>query len=109
LEPLYYCVATEAFYEKYVFVGASRRNRTRFYALKCKYHYGKRGYQEKSSDHYTQSKVEKKFLMGSEIQIWVNKKNPGEFKVRRYHGMFAYALLLVLGLAFLGIAWKIML
>lgn len=109
LEPFYYCMPVEALYEDYVFVRTSRRNHTRFYALKCKYHYGNRGYQEKSRDHYTQSKIEKKFTVGSTMQIWVNKKNPREFKARRYDGMFAYALLLIVGLGFLGVAGKVIL
>lgn len=106
-EPFYYCMPVEALYEEYVFAGTSRKNHTRFYALKCKYHYGNRGYQEKSWDHYIRSDVEKKFTVGSTIKIWVNKKNPREFKVKRYHGMFAYALLLIIGLSCLGAAVKV--
>ncbi len=102
-----YCMPVEALYEEYVFAGTSRKNHTRFYALKCKYHYGNRGYQEKSWDHYIRSDVEKKFTVGSTIKIWVNKKNPREFKVKRYHGMFAYALLLIIGLSCLGAAVKV--
>ncbi|MBQ7863242.1 MAG: hypothetical protein IJ353_02120 [Lachnospiraceae bacterium] len=109
LEPFYYCIPADAEYEEYVFVGSSRRNHTRFYALKCKYHYGNRGYQEKSRDRYTQGSIEKKFSVGSTMQIWINKKNPKEFKAKRYHGMFAYSLLLVIGIGFLCIAGKVIL
>lgn len=109
LEPHYYCIPTEAFYEEYVFAGTSRRNHTRFYALKCKYHHGNRGYQEKSRDHYTESDIKKKYTVGSTLQIWVNKKNPREFKVKRYHGTVAYLLLLVVSISFLCIAGKIIL
>jgi len=106
-EPLRFCIPTEAVYEEYVFVRTSRRNHTRFYALKCKYHYGNRGYQEKSQDHYTQSKIEKKFTVGSTVQIWVNKKNSREFKAKRFHGMFAYSLLLMVGIGFVEIAVRV--
>lgn len=109
MEPLYYCIPVEALYKEYVFVGTSRRNHSRFYALKCNYHYGKRGYQEKSWDHYTKGDIEKKFTVGSTLQIWVNKKNPREFKVKRYHGMFAYGLLLVIGIGCLYAAGKVIL
>ena len=107
LEPFHYCIETEAQYKEYVFAGTSKRNHTRFYALKCSYQHGKRGYTERSHDHYTQSQIEKNFTVGSTIPIWVNKKNPKEFKVKRFHGMFAYSLLLMLGLGFLGVAVKI--
>ena len=109
LEPLYYCIPTEAFFEEYVFVRTSRRNHTRFYALKCKYHHGNRGYREKSRDHYMESDIKKKYTVGSTLQIWVNKKNPREFKVKRYHGTGAYLLLLIIGIGFLCIVGKVIL
>ena len=110
IEPFTYCISGEGMYIKSVFdhAGKGRRSRhKKYYSLECNFRSNGKGYQRKSEDSYTLDEINKKYTEGGMIPIWISRKNPMQFKVRRWEGFGAGLLLLLIGVGFIGVAVKV--
>lgn len=103
LEPFQYAIRGEGRVVQIVYDHKSRRG-TKFYKVECNFGHAGKGYQRSSEDYYLLQKLEKKYTVGETIPIWINRKNPLLFRVKRYFGELSFAILLGIGIGFLGIA-----
>lgn len=101
--PLRYCVKAEG-----VYIKLQRRGwLSSFYHLECRFHSNGKGYQRVSEDFYTLRQWQKKYVEGTTFTIWIHKKDPMKFQVKRFFGVPANILMLFLGIGFWELAGRI--